>query len=641
MANASYDTLTIQINADSKQANYSIKRLSNSLSKLDETAKNIDVKRIKQVEGLLLNIAKIDFSNVSKGLRDVVSAFKSFNNAKFMQATNGGINLENAYKKPETPKIEETIKTTELTNAQKFAYTISKVKDDFKALNTEAKLTKEYIDSLGNSKEAMLTERLEEMGLSIGQVKSIMSGLNASFKTVDASKIKEVEKALKQVGYSGKEAKVVITKLKDQLNIASKGIGHLANVWAKQFGSLFRNRVLRKIIQMIYQAIKMGIDNIIQFDDATQEAFVQIKASAMYLVDSLGSMLAPLIQMVQPLLSAVLDSVAEIGNALGQVFAELNGQTQFAQATKDVEKYRNELKKTQSIGIDELNVLNQEQGGSFQMADISGQDGSGLKDTLASIGDLVKNILNDVMPLLKPLIKAIDTILKVVNLIINAIGEPIHIILENVVSLVSVVLEVISKIFEALTPIIDGLLTILKPVLTYVADNIKMVLNIVEGLFRVSSWLFDLMQPAMNIIGEMLKGVGIIFEIVRGIAETIRAIFSLDWGSIGGIWDGVKINIADIVSGNKYATGGFPEDGFFFANHSELVGTFSNGKTAVANNEEITEGIYQAVLQAMKESGGNNINIELDGYQVAKSVTKRQNNFGQVIMAGGNAKYGT
>lgn len=48
-----------------------------------------------------------------------------------------------------------------------------------------------------------------------------------------------------------------------------------------------------------------------------------------------------------------------------------------------------------------------------------------------------------------------------------------------------------------------------------------------------------------------------------------------------------------------YANGGFPEDGLFMANHGELVGKFANGRTAVANNEQITEGIRQAVMEGM------------------------------------------
>ena len=47
------------------------------------------------------------------------------------------------------------------------------------------------------------------------------------------------------------------------------------------------------------------------------------------------------------------------------------------------------------------------------------------------------------------------------------------------------------------------------------------------------------------------------------------------------------------------ASGGFVEDGLFFANHNELVGGFANGKTAVANNAQITAGIEQATYNAM------------------------------------------
>lgn len=50
-----------------------------------------------------------------------------------------------------------------------------------------------------------------------------------------------------------------------------------------------------------------------------------------------------------------------------------------------------------------------------------------------------------------------------------------------------------------------------------------------------------------------------------------------------------------------YQTGGFPEDGLFMANHNELVGQFSNGKTAVANNEQIVAGIKEGVREAVSE----------------------------------------
>ena len=78
-----------------------------------------------------------------------------------------------------------------------------------------------------------------------------------------------------------------------------------------------------------------------------------------------------------------------------------------------------------------------------------------------------------------------------------------------------------------------------------------------------------------------------------------------------------------------YASGGFPEDGLFFANSSELVGRFANGKTAVANNEQIIEGIKRGVMEGMIEASGNgeniNLNVYLDGKEVYDTVVRRNN----------------
>ena len=64
------------------------------------------------------------------------------------------------------------------------------------------------------------------------------------------------------------------------------------------------------------------------------------------------------------------------------------------------------------------------------------------------------------------------------------------------------------------------------------------------------------------------------------------------------VFDGKTIEFIKLP---KFSTGGFPEDGLFMANHNELVGQFSNGKTAVANNEQIIEGITRGVAQANME----------------------------------------
>lgn len=72
-----------------------------------------------------------------------------------------------------------------------------------------------------------------------------------------------------------------------------------------------------------------------------------------------------------------------------------------------------------------------------------------------------------------------------------------------------------------------------------------------------------------------------------------------------------------------FATGGFPEDGMFYANSGELVGRFSNGRTAVANNAQIVEGIenavYRAMIAAQRGAGrGGKIELILDKQVVGR-----------------------
>ena len=85
-----------------------------------------------------------------------------------------------------------------------------------------------------------------------------------------------------------------------------------------------------------------------------------------------------------------------------------------------------------------------------------------------------------------------------------------------------------------------------------------------------------------------------------------------------------------------FAEGGFPETGQLFVAREagpELVGRI-NGKTAVANNDQIvtgiSSGVYNAVRNAMQGNGGNgNMNIHatfvMDGEVVGKQVIKYHN----------------
>jgi hypothetical protein len=74
-------------------------------------------------------------------------------------------------------------------------------------------------------------------------------------------------------------------------------------------------------------------------------------------------------------------------------------------------------------------------------------------------------------------------------------------------------------------------------------------------------------------------------------------------------------------------------------NHGEIAGKFNNGKSVVANNQQIVDGIaagvYEAVVAAMRTtsgSGNQNVNVYLDGRQITAAVEKRQSERGMQLV---------
>lgn len=160
------------------------------------------------------------------------------------------------------------------------------------------------------------------------------------------------------------------------------------------------------------------------------------------------------------------------------------------------------------------------------------------------------------------------------------------------------------------------------------------------------------MSDAKKVVDESTKDITGDFDTIaksmtkekwtfQGVADGFKETFKRAREAIKGEWNQIadKLNGEHTVGAErikidlpKFARGGFPEDGMFLANHSELVGRFSNGKTAVANNAQIIDGIangvYQATVRANAQNNGNgkyiSNTIVVDGEVIARSVTKAQ-----------------
>lgn len=208
--------------------------------------------------------------------------------------------------------------------------------------------------------------------------------------------------------------------------------------------------------------------------------------------------------------------------------------------------------------------------------------------------------------------------------------------------------------------------------------------GIKDAIVGIGTWLKQhVVDPFVNAFKDLLgihspstvfEGFGgdIIDGLKKGIENAWSAItsfFENAWQNLLSWWEGLKLpalkaeqtsfevtyssngnqfsgggrdlNALDLKgkvkrTAGSFATGGFPEDGLFFANHGELVGKFANGRTAVANNDQIVAGIAQGVEEAnepvvnaimtaasqiISHMGKNGVSMD----DLARNVTKWQN----------------
>lgn len=217
----------------------------------------------------------------------------------------------------------------------------------------------------------------------------------------------------------------------------------------------------------------------------------------------------------------------------------------------------------------------------------------------------------------------------------------------------------VSKWFNE--TVVIPVINFFKPIWTKVKEFFSNLWNDIKTIWAsVSNW-FDtkVIQPLLGVFNSLWSGVksGMVSAmnaVIGGIESAINFIVGGINTIIGGFnkvvswaakvaevdWGGVDlVPTVQLSRIQAFETGGFPEDGLFFANHGEMVGQFSNGKTAVANNSQIVEGIKAGVKSAVSEaltpylsqiaqntSENSGIKVELDGKVIYDSTVKQWKN---------------
>lgn len=156
-----------------------------------------------------------------------------------------------------------------------------------------------------------------------------------------------------------------------------------------------------------------------------------------------------------------------------------------------------------------------------------------------------------------------------------------------------------------------------------------------EGKFKgFKDGFVSVIKNAMN------SGIDKINSFINRVNEALH----IEWDAFSfrgkEIFPSGSFTLATIPTIARFENGGFIEDGLFTMNRGEIAGKFNNGKSVVANNEQIVagiaEGVYSAVVAAMSETQRGNgeqpVVVYLDGKQIYSSVKRTESRRGVDLM---------
>ena len=159
-----------------------------------------------------------------------------------------------------------------------------------------------------------------------------------------------------------------------------KAVSGLAKGFASSIESLFKRitrmftrRIIRRAITATFKAFSDGVSNVYQWSKHISgvggklaKSLDRIATAALYVKNSLGAMMAPLIEAAAPIIDMIGDKLAGVINKVSQFLAAITGKTTYTAAKKlatewddsekSVKKSTEKIKRY-TLGFDELNII--------------------------------------------------------------------------------------------------------------------------------------------------------------------------------------------------------------------------------------------------------------------------------------------
>jgi hypothetical protein len=271
----------------------------------------------------------------------------------------------------------------------------------------------------------------------------------------------------------------------------------------------------------------------------------------------------------------------------------------------------------------------------FYLAFASRETGDSISKIATSIGGVSKatQLLGSAIKFLMSPLGIILSIVGVMYLTNDRFRESVNNLFKTLMPLVTLLFDFVGKILEPIMPLLSGIINLLSYPLTFA---VKLVTATIQTLLIPIGGL-------MFALEAIVKAVQSVIQVLADLASFNFANIGNNLSKIWGNWSSSDFmssalnNFAPswggVVSG--YKNGGLVEDGLFTMNKGEVMGTFDDGTSIVANNQQIIsgikQGVYQAVSSALQANGSHDdrpIDIYIDGEKVFQATKKNAKRHG-------------
>ena len=266
--------------------------------------------------------------------------------------------------------------------------------------------------------------------------------------------------------------------------------------------------------------------------------------------------------------------------------------------------------------------------------------------------NVIQPVLSVFIPLSTKIIEIFTTIWKIIEAVFGYafswINETfIQPFVTNMVNLVNTIIKILNDIK-------NNVVTIFITIKNFIYNNMIIPISnffinvwdkMISTLGGIANWIYwNVVVPVKNFFNDIFVAIGdLLSSIIKGtINGALTKVEDFVNGFINGLNKVVSIinaipnveisYVSKLSLPRMYESGGLPPIGELFIAREkgpELVGKMGSSN-AVANNQQITEGIRQAVLSAMTTALGSgsmqsDINLYVDGDRTETKITQRQN----------------